>query len=145
MQTLEFTLEIKTTPEKLWWGLWDPEKYKEWTAIFCEGSYYKTAHFSQGNTIHLLTPSGDGMYSVLEEVILNERLVFKHIGELKNFEEQPLNEKSLLWTNALEIYEIQPTDKGVCLTVKVDTFEDYVVFMNKTFPLALEKLKNSVE
>ncbi len=64
MKTLRFTLTINASPEKVWNALWDLENYKIWTNPFCEGSYYKTDHFSEGSKIHLLTTGGEGMYRV---------------------------------------------------------------------------------
>lgn len=141
MQTLEFKLQIKTTPENLWNCLWEPENYKKWTNVFCPGSYYKTDNFTQGSKIHLLTPNGDGMYSIIDKIIENKILIFKHIGELKNFEEQPLEKSNQPWTNAYESYEIKSIANAVELNIKVDTIEQYIDFMNKTFPLALQELK----
>jgi len=145
MQTLEFKLQIETTPENLWKCLWEPENYKKWTNIFCQGSYYKTDSFSQGSKIHLLTPNGEGMYSIIDKMTENKILIFRHIGELKNFEEQPVEKNNQTWTNAYESYEITSTGNGVELTVKVDTINEYIDFMEKTFPLALQELKKLSE
>lgn len=141
MQTLTFKLQLQATPEKIWHCLWEQENYKQWTNVFCKGSYYKTDSFTQGNTIHLLTPNGDGMFSIIDQLIPNHLLVFKHLGELKNFEEQPLDENTQNWTNALESYKLIPNQNGVELIVKVQTLEEYVPWMNKSFPLALQALQ----
>ena len=94
MQTLTYKIRIHSTPEKVWKCLWDRENYKEWTTVFCQGSYYETDSFIQGNKIHLLTPKGNGMYSILDTIIENKLLVFRHLGEIVNFEEQPIDEKN---------------------------------------------------
>jgi hypothetical protein len=140
MQNLEFNIHIESTPEKVWKCLWELENYKKWTNVFCEGSYYKVSDFKQGNKIHLLTPSGDGMFSIIDVFKEYKLLVFKHLGELKNFEEQPLP----FWTNAIESYQLIPNENGVKLKVNVDTLDEYVDFMQETFQLALLKLKELV-
>lgn len=56
MQTLTYKFKIHSTPEKVWKCLWEPENYKKWTNVFCQGSYYITDSFTQGNKIHLLIP-----------------------------------------------------------------------------------------
>ena len=121
------------------------ENYTKWNSAFGTGNYYKTENFLQGNKIHLLTPSGDGMYSILEKIVKNELLVFRHLGELENFEEQPIDEKTQGWTNALESYELKSFGNETELTVQVETVEQYVDHMNKTFPLALQELKKIAE
>ena len=145
METLNFTIQINATPEKVWNCLWDIENYKIWTNPFCKGSYYKTDSFKEGSKIHLLTPSGDGMYSILETVKENDFLAFKHLGDIKNFEEMPITGESETWTGAMETYTLKEIENGTELTVNVDTLESYVDFMKKTFPLALNELKRISE
>jgi len=145
METLNFTIQINATPEKVWQSLWEIENYKLWTSPFCKGSYYKTDSFTEGSKIQGLTPSGDGMYSILETIKENEFLAFKHLGEIKNFEEMPITGESETWTGAMETYTLKEIENGTELTVNVDTLESFVDFMNKTFPLALKELKRISE
>lgn len=141
MRTLSFTIRINASADKVWEHLWERENYTQWTSVFCDGSYYKTDRFEEGQKIHLLTPNGDGMYSLLEKVVENELLVFKHLGELQNFEEQPIQG----WTNALESYALTAIGNVTELTVQVETAEEYVEHMKKTFPLALQEVKRISE
>ncbi len=143
MKTLQFTVTINASPEKVWKSLWDLESYKAWTSQFGEGSYYKTDSFSEGNKIHLLMPNGGGMYSILDKVDEPRFLGLRHLGEIENFEEQPINDQT--WTNAMETYELHSVGEGTNLIVNVDTIEEYINSMNKTFPIALDKLKELSE
>lgn len=145
MKTLEYTVHVQSTPERLWASLWESDNYQKWTSVFTEGSHYKTDAFAEGSKIHLLTPSGEGMYSILDKIIENKFLAFRHLGEMKNFEEQPVDEAVQGWTNAIESYEIFEKEGGVELVVKVDTMEEYVDHMNNSFPQALQKLKQLAE
>lgn len=145
MERLHFTIQINASPEKVWHCLWEIENYKTWTNLFCSGSYYKTDSFTEGSKIHLLTPSGEGMYSVLETVKENTFLALKHLGEIKNFEEMPITGESETWTGAMETYALNEIENGTELTVNVDALEVYVGFMSKTFPLALNELKRISE
>lgn len=145
MKRLTFAINIKTDAKNLWHQLWDLENYKAWTNIFCEGSYYESSKFEQGEKIHLLTPSGEGMYSILETVKPFQFLAFKHIGFLKDFKEMPLDEATEQWTNAIESYEIIPNEESCLLKVKVDTAEAYLDHMNNVFSKALEILKKQCE
>ncbi len=145
METLNFTIHINATPEKVWNCLWEIENYKIWTSPFCIGSYYKTDRFVEGSKIHLLTPSGEGMFSIIETLKENTFLAFQHLGDIKNFEEMPISGESETWTGAMETYALNETENGTELTVNVDTLESYVDFMKKTFPLALNELKRISE
>jgi hypothetical protein len=145
MKTLSYKININATPEKVWQSLWQLENYKIWTNPFCEGSYYKTDSFTEGNKIHLLTPSGEGMYSILDRIDENHFMAFKHLGDIKNFEEIPLTNETGNWSGAMETYTLNKTDNGTELTVNVDTIEKYIDFMNNTFPLALNELKRISE
>jgi hypothetical protein len=143
MKTLHFEIIINAVPEKVWKSLWDLENYKIWTRPFGEGSYYKAENFLEGAKIHFLMPSGDGMYSILEKVDEPRFIALKHVGEIKNFEEQPLKDQE--WSNAMEVYELKSIEEGTKLMVNVDTVEQYVDSMNETFPLALNAVKKLAE
>ena len=145
MQTLVFNIQINAPAAKVWHSLWESENYKRWTNVFCAGSYYKMDSFTEGSKVHFLSPNGGGMYSVVDKIIDNQLLVFRHIGELSNFEEQPINEQTKHWENAMEGYELIPTEAGTTLEVKVDTDEKYMDNMKRAFPLALQELKKIAE
>ena len=140
--TLNFSIQINATPEKVWHSLTDPENYKIWTKPFSEGSYYKTDSFTEGNKIHFLIPSGDGMFSLLDSVKENQYLAFKHLGEIKNFEEI---QETKSWTGSMETYTLNKTENGTEVFVRTDAMESYEDFTKKTFPLALQELKRISE
>ncbi len=141
MKTLEYNIQLNQPSEKVWDCLWQIDNYKKWTRPFSEGTYYKTSDFKQGNKIHFLSPDGNGMYSTIEVLIINKLVVFNHIGEIKNFEEQPLDEKTKQWTNAKESYELIETTYGTNLIIKVDCADEYLEYMNTAFLLAIEEMK----
>lgn len=143
MKTLHFEINIHASPEKVWKSIWDLESYKVWTKPFGEGSYYKAETFLEGSKIHFLAPSGYGMNSIIEKLDEPYFIALKHVGEIKNFEEQPLEDHG--WSNAIESYELKPIEEGTKLIVNVETVEQYVDSMNTTFPLALNELKKLAE
>lgn len=145
MQTLLFSTQIAASPEQVWKSLWESENYQAWTSVFCEGSHYKTDSFTEGSRIHLLAPNGEGMYSILDKIIENQFLAFRHLGVMKDFEEVPPNDETQAWENAIESYELKAEHNGTGLYVRVDTLPEYVNHMNQTFPRALAKLKEMAE
>lgn len=145
IKTLEYKILINANSAKVWEMLWQPENYPKWTAPFSEGGFYKTEGFVEGNRIHLLTSKGEGMYSVFDKIIENKFLRFKHLGELKDFEELPIEGEVALWSGCIESYELIELESGTLLVVIVETFESYIEHMNKLFPKALEVLKTISE
>jgi hypothetical protein len=145
MMTLNYTININATPEKVWKSLWDSENYKKWTKPFTEGSYYQTDNFSQGNKIHFLSPNGDGMYSTIDSMKENEYMAFKHWGEIKNFKEMPITDETKSWSGSMETYTLNKTANGTEVIVTADASEQYADFMNKAFPAALQEVKKISE
>jgi hypothetical protein len=85
------------------------------------------------------------MYSILNRVDENHFMAFKHLGDIKNFEETSMTPETESWSGAMETYTLNKTDSGTELIVNVDTLEKYIDFMNTTFPLALNELKRISE
>lgn len=144
METLEFTIKIKGSAEKVWDVLWKEETYKKWTSVFCEGSY-TISEWNQGDKIHFMSPNGEGMYSVIETKTPNEYMAFKHLGEMKNFEELPIDEETKKWTGAMETYRLIPEEEFTTLIAQVDVVEKYLDYFKETFPKGLEKVKELSE
>ncbi|MDQ6472647.1 SRPBCC domain-containing protein [Flavobacterium sp. LHD-80] len=144
METLEFKIRIKAPATKVWEVLWNDDTYKEWTGAFCEGSY-AISDWNEGDKIHFMSPSGEGMNSIIEKKIPNEYMAFKHIGEIKDHKELPLDEETKKWSGAMETYRLTPDDEFVDLTAQVDVVEKYIDYFKDAFPKGLEKVKELSE
>ena len=141
MTTLKHSIIINATPEKVWQSLWDSENYKKWTKPFMEGSYYEADNLAEGGKVHFLTPSGDGMYSVIDSMKENQYMAFKHLGEVKNFKEMPLTDETKAWSGSMETYTLNKISEGTELVTTVETVKQYVDSMEKAFPQALQEVK----
>jgi hypothetical protein len=93
---LQFEIVMQSTAENLWNCLWQPENYQQWTSKFCAGNYCETTAFEAGSDIRFLTSNGQGMYSVIEIMEPHNLLVFKHLGEITNFENEVNSDGSQL-------------------------------------------------
>lgn len=144
MTTKEFSIEINTTPERVWFALWDEYYYRHWTSVFCEGSYAES-DWVEGGKIHFLSPGGNGMYSEITCNKAFEKMHFTHIGEIRNFEEQPLSDEVKTWTGARENYDLNLIDGSVALTVTLDLDEKHADFFAEVFPKGLALVKQSAE
>lgn len=144
METLEFKVRIKSSAERVWDVLWNDETYREWSGTFCEGSY-AISDWNEGDKIHFMSPSGEGMNSIIETKIPAEYMAFKHIGEIKDFKELPLNDETKQWSGAMETYQLTQYDEFTDLKAQVDVIEKHIDYFKEAFPRGLEKVKELAE
>jgi len=137
MTTLEFKIEINAPREKVWDVLWEEETYKKWTSVFGEGTY-ALSDWKEGSKIHFLSPSGDGMNSIIYQKIDNEYIAFMHLSEIKNFQEMPIDDPNQEWSGAMETYLLTENKGVTVLEAKMDSVEKYVDYFRITFPKALD-------
>lgn len=140
MATLTFDISIAATAKKTWQVLWFDATYRQWTSAFMKGSY-AVSDWQQGSKVQFLSPGGDGMYATIVESVPEQRMVFKHQGEVKNFEEQPPAE----WGGGTEGYALNETDGTTTVTVTLEVAENYQDYFAKTFPKALALVKELAE
>lgn len=144
IQKLVFSVEINAKSDAVWNKMWNKETYTQWVTPFCEGTYF-TGEMELGSRIHFIAPSFDGMYSDVFYLIPNELVIFKHIGNLKNLEEQPIDEESEKWTGCFEVYKLKEKEGKTTVSAEIDCMPEYINYMNEKFPLALQELKKISE
>lgn len=111
-----------------------PDTYRQWTAGFCEGSYYEGS-WEQGAAIRFLGPSGDGMLATIAENRLHEFISIRHLscqenGVVKTFPE-PL----------FENYTFADHAGGTLLEIGMDTTAEYEAMFSEMWPHSLQLLK----
>jgi uncharacterized protein YndB with AHSA1/START domain len=144
MKELEFKIDINAPASIVWKALWEEENYKKWTNVFCEGSYAES-DWKEGSKILFLMPKGEGMYSKITTLVPYQKMYFSHIGEIKNFEEQPLTEATKQWSGARENYTLSESDNVTTVTVNMDILESHYDYFATTFPKGLEFVKQTAE
>ena len=70
---------------------------------------------------------------------------FRHIGEVKDGVEQPVDEQTQSWSGGTEDYTLKETGGVTELTVEMDMMGEMLEYFNNTFPLALEQVKKLAE
>ena len=147
MEKLKFSTNIKAPREKVWNVLWNDDTYRKWTSAFMEGSYAETDNWKEGTKVLFLGPGGDGMVSTVAKNKRNEFMSFKHLGEVKNGVEDTESEKIKIWAGAMENYMLSDENGNTKLDVEldVDSAGDFKDYFSKTFPVALEKVKELAE
>ncbi|HMS65254.1 MAG TPA: SRPBCC domain-containing protein [Ignavibacteria bacterium] len=139
MEKLKFKTEIKASKEKVWKVLWNDETNRKCSSVFAEGSH-AVSDWNEGSKIYFLSPSGEGMWSIIEKIIPNEYMRFKNIGELKEGKEVPTE-----WSGFRENYTLSETEGVTDLTVEIDIIDEYKEYFSKAFPVAINKVKEISE
>ena len=104
MQKLHFSIDIKAPREKVWKVLWEDATYRDWTSVFAEGSHAKS-DWKEGSRIEFLDPGGNGMFAVIDKLVPNEFMSFKHLGQISEGKEQPWGEGA----DGMENYTLKET------------------------------------
>lgn len=141
MKQITFSTTINAPAEKVWFCLWNKANYENWTKVFSEGSY-ALSEWNKGSKVHFLMPKGDGMFSEITEMIPNQQMSFHHLGEIKNFEEQEVNNE---WSNSEESYLLREENGITTLKAVLSIDEKWQEFFDNTFPKALELIKKDAE
>ena len=140
MKTQSFSVQINAPKERVWEILWNDDTYRQWTAVFHEGSYAKS-DWEEGANIQFLGPDGNGMYSRIHKKVPNTQMTFEHLGEIKGGVEQPKSE----WAGAMENYYLSENNGVTDLRAEMDANGEMLSYFQATFPKALQLVKDLSE
>jgi uncharacterized protein YndB with AHSA1/START domain len=142
MKKIHYQTEINCPKEQVFFIMLDKEHYREWTAEFNPTSHYE-GDWEEGNNILFLgeTEVGEkaGMYSLIEKLVPNEFISIKHLGMLEKGKETSFDDE------IYENYYLEDKNGSTLLKVEMDTEDDWIEYFGKTWPKALQKLKEVCE
>lgn len=142
---LRFAATIDAPPSRVYELMIGDASYRQWTAPFCEGSYFEGS-WAEGERIRFLAPSGEGMVAEIAENRPNERVSIRHLGVLgPGGVEDTESEAVRAWAPAYEIYTFVPEGTGTRVEVELDCASDWETYMQETWPKALAALKGLCE
>ena len=144
MERLHFSANINAPKEKVWNILWSKGNYESWTAVFSEGSTAVT-DWNEGSKILFLDGKGDGMVSKIAVKKPNEYMSFQHLGEIMNGVEDTTSEKVKVWQGSQENYRLTTNGEQTTLDVEMDITPDFKDYFLKTWPKAMEAIKQLAE
>ena len=130
-------------------GIKSKSTYEQWTSLFNPTSTYEGS-WNKGNKILFIgvDEKGEkgGMVSKIAENIPNRFVSIQHYGLFKAGKEITEGPEVEKWANGFENYTFKEnngpdSDRGTTVTVDLDTTEDFLDYMNQTYPKALAKLK----
>ncbi len=145
MNTLNFSIFINASKEKVWNTMLGDATYREWTKAFNETSYYE-GDWSEGSKILFLGTDKDGnvdggMSSRIAKNTQFEYVSIEHVGTIENGVEKPMEGGT-----AFENYSFTEKDGGTEVGIEMTNIPDsYMEMMNAMWPKALEALKELAE
>ena len=123
--TITKTIEINAPKKHVWQVMLDDVTYRQWTTVFCEGSYAVT-DWKQGSKALFKTPDGRGMVSTILESEPYVTLCIKHLGVLTDGKEDMESDEAKEWGGLMENYLFTETDGVTTLTIEQDIPEEYL-------------------
>lgn len=149
MKRIHQVIFINAPREKVWDLMLGEASYREWTAVFCPGSYYRGS-WEAGSKILFLGPAFEGraeggMVSRIKENRLHEYISIEHQGIVKDGVEDTSSEATREWSGAQENYAFADKDGGTELTIDCDSSDKEAESMEGMWIKALAKLKEMAE
>ena len=160
MIKLQYKVSINAPVAKVYdfmLGINSKSTYEQWTSLFNPTSTYEGS-WGKGNKILFVgvDEKGEkgGMVSRIVENIPNRFVSIQHYGLVKADKEITEGPEVEKWANGFENYTFEennarpadPVGRGTTtVTVDLDTTEDFLDYMNETYPKALDKLKELCE
>lgn len=148
LQKIRFECEIQVSVETVYERMLAPETYKQWTAAFNPGSYYKGSWDTGSKILFVGTDehgNEGGMVSRIQENIPNECVCIQHLGVLQNGAEITEGPEVEAWAGSIECYYFSKTEMGTLLKVEMDTNQAFEDYFKDTWPKALELLREICE
>lgn len=151
MEKLQFKVNINAPATKVYelmLGITHKTTYEEWTALFNPTSTYEGS-WDKGSKILFLGVDENGqqggMVSRIAENIPNQFVSIQHYGLFNAGQEITEGPEVEKWANGFENYTFEENNGTTNVIVDLDTTEDFLDYMNQSFPKALDKLKELCE
>lgn len=151
MKKLQFKITISASAAKVYdmmLGITSKSTYEQWTSLFNPTSTYE-GNWEKGTKILFIGVDEHGqkggMVSRIAENTAKQFVSIQHYGLVqagKEITEGPEVEK---WANGLENYTFKENNGTTTVTVDLEITEEFLDYMNETYPSALDKLKEICE
>ena len=151
MIKLQFKIEIHAPISHVYdTMLWITSKvtYEKWTYLFNPTSTFEGS-WNKGDKILFIwfdeKWEKGGMVSRIVENITNKFVSIQHYGLLKGNQEVTQGPDVEKWANWFENYTFDENEGKTIITIDLETADDFVNYMNDSYPKALKKLKEICE
>ncbi len=151
MKKVQFKISVNVPANKVYdvmLGISNKSTYEQWTALFNPTSTYE-GNWAKGSKMFFIGTDEEGekggMLSEVIDNIPNRFVSIRHYGLLKGNVEITEGPEVEKWANGFENYTFEENNGATTVTVDLDTPEDFLDYMNQTYPKALVKLKEICE
>lgn len=151
MKKIQFKVSINALANKVYdkmLGISNKSTYEQWTALFNPTSTFEGSWDKGSKMLFIGTDEkGEkgGMISEIFNNIPNRFVSIRHYGLLKENVEITEGPEVEKWANGFENYTFEENNGTTIITVDLDTADDFLDYMNHTYPKALDKLKEICE
>jgi len=150
--SMHFEIIINAIPEKVYKIMLDANHYATWTALFNPDSHYEGS-WKKGSRILFVGTDKDGksggMVSRIKENIPGRFVSIEHLGIYQDGREVFSGAEVEEWAGSLENYTFTGLNGKTTVSVDIDSMQklkpEFISYFEKTWPLALEKLKTICE
>lgn len=150
METIQHSISINASKEKVWEILWTDKTLRDWANIIDEGTYL-VGDLKEGNEVNFISGSnqdGDinyGVTSKVEKLTPGKYILFKHIADITVNKDGSIKKRDPQWTGGYESYELEENENKVKLTITDGVPTELVELFNKRLPEVLERIKTLSE
>lgn len=151
MEKLQFNISIHAPVSSVYnvmLGISSKSTYEQWTAMFNPTSTYE-GNWEKGSKMLFIgvDEKGEkgGIVSKIAENIPNQFVSIQHYGLVNAGKEITEGADVEKWANGFENYSFEENNEGTTVKVEIDSTEEFIEFMNETYPKALIKLKELCE
>jgi uncharacterized protein YndB with AHSA1/START domain len=145
MKKLEYSIEIKSSPARVWKLMLDQQTYKEWTKVSWPGSDYK-GKWAKGEDIQFIGADGSGTLAHIDEFVPEKKMSATHVAALLPGGVQDRDsEIAKGWVGTTEQYTLSAAGNTTTLTVEIGAKPGWEEMFDAGWPAALKKIKEICE
>ena len=148
MKKLQYSVTIAADPKTVYDIMLGKETFKLWTAAFNPTSDFEGS-WEKGQKISFVGTNKDGqkegMVGVIRENIPEKFVSIEYVAVLEAGKELTEGAHIESWLNTFENYTFEKVNGATKVTVDIDMGEEMVDFFDKTYPKALQILKDLCE
>lgn len=151
MKKIQFKVNINTPVKKVYdlmLGISNKSTYEQWTTLFNPTSTYE-GNWNQGSKMLFVgfdeKGNKSGMVSEIAHNNINQYISIRHYGLVNANVEITTGAEVEKWANGFENYTFEEKNGVTEVTVELDITEDFLEYMNESWPKALNKLKEICE
>lgn len=144
MKTIQKSILIRASKEKLWDVLTLEQYTKDWYSVFSPGSYAVT-DWKTGSKALFLDQSNNGMAARIAESIPGKSLIVEYTGVVYDGKEDLDSAMAQQYKGGRETYRLTEENGATRLDISSDMDENMFDMMSDKWEKAFERLKDLAE